>query len=69
MEKKDTDNFFIHFSDNKTLLEFIEYNKKIIEIGHICCEGKGCVLISYNNQPITNYKTIYEIRNTYLYSN
>ena len=63
---KGDSNYFIHFTTNNELEEFINYGNKFnIIIGHRCCHNKGCMVKEFNGKKINNYNELYAIHKTF----
>lgn len=58
-KKFGNDDCFIHFDNKDECQKFITFYKG--NIGHICCNGKGCKLLG-----IKNYQEIHKIKNNFL---
>ena len=62
---KNSNGFYIHYTDSSQLEKFLKKNKKSLVIGDKCCSGKGCQIIEFKGEKITDYNEIHRIKSKY----
>ena len=65
MDKNFLNEFYIHYTDNLQLENFLKKNKKLLVIGNKCCSGMGCQIIEFDGKKITDNNEIHIIKSKY----